>query len=173
MRSSPRDVELELHFEPPLGGTEPSGTHLLGGSLGVRFLDLFLVEGGANLIVMGGSGNFPAAAVEPFVRAGLSVPLTDGRVRERGWVVRIPVLATYSVVPFDVCYDDSCSSTELPFVGGMTGLDFVHWRGGVGFTLRALVGVERELGAHPRWQGDTSPTTDSGLAASVSLGFAL
>jgi hypothetical protein len=170
---APRDFELEVRFAPPLGSTGANGLHVIGASLGARFLDLFLIEGGANVVLPYGS-KFRSEG-EGFLRAGLSLPLGGESALDRGWSYRLPILATYARASRDQCNrgdPDACGTVGVSYFGAMAGLDFVHWRGKVGFSMRVLAGFERELGSHLEIVPGGTPISDTAFAASASLGVA-
>jgi hypothetical protein len=160
-----RGVELEMHVAPPLAGFSPSGLHVIGASAGVRFLNLFLVEGGGSyaLADQGGGGN-------AFGRAGLSIPILDHRRGDRGWTYRIPLLAQLRRGSVDENNYDYFFAHAATSAAGLAGFDAVYYLDVVGFSMRMLTGFEREI-SQPYVRSDGYVQRHDGMVLEFSLGL--
>jgi hypothetical protein len=130
-------------FVNPYGDGQVRAVGILGGSIGVEYMELWAVE-------MGGAILFPSAVAvvtDAFFRGGIAPTLWDGRGGDgRGWTVQLDALAGYRYLARSESHDAHEGAEFTHGLRANLGLDMTARGDSSGLLLRVLSGVTLPLG---------------------------
>jgi len=127
----------------PYGEGRDRAVGILGGSVGLEYVNFWVVE-------VGGGVLFPSAvglATEAFICGGIAPMLWDGRGGDgRGWTVQLEALAGYRYLARSESHDAHEGGESTHGLRANRGLDVTAHGDSSGLLLRVLSGITLPLG---------------------------